>query len=114
MCVLFGCGPSYARIQIHEDMIRDEARTESYRDAILQNRHLFEGKVVIDVGCGTGILSMFAVLAGARHVYAMEMSDIADMAVKVWRGARAAHVHGLSDSFAADYRGQRHEQSHHR
>jgi ribosomal protein L11 methylase PrmA len=35
-------------------------RTKSYRDAIYQNPHLFKDKVVLDVGCGTSILSMFA------------------------------------------------------
>jgi 2-polyprenyl-3-methyl-5-hydroxy-6-metoxy-1,4-benzoquinol methylase len=74
---------TYDRIHIHEDMLKDAARTTCYRDALLKNRHLVEGKVVVDVGCGTGILSMFAVLAGARHVYALEMSEIADVAVKV-------------------------------
>jgi predicted RNA methylase len=42
-----------------------------------------KGKVVLDVGCGTGILSMMAARAGAKHVYAVEMSSMADIAVKV-------------------------------
>lgn len=38
---------------------KDEVRTRSYRDSIYQNGHLFKDKVVLDVGCGTSILSMF-------------------------------------------------------
>jgi protein arginine N-methyltransferase 1 len=41
-------------------MLKDDVRTRSYRDSIYQNRHLFKDKVVLDVGCGTGILSMCA------------------------------------------------------
>lgn len=37
---------------------KDDVRTRSYRDAIYQNKHIFKDKVVLDVGCGTGILSM--------------------------------------------------------
>jgi len=47
--------------------------------------------VVLDIGCGTGILSMFAAQAGAKHVYAVDMSDIADTAREIVR------ANGLSD-----------------
>ena len=54
-------------------------RTKSYMNAIEQNKHLFKDKIVLDVGCGTGILSMFAARAGAKKVFAVECRyDIAD------------------------------------
>ena len=56
---------------IHEEMLKDQVRTLTYRNAMYHNKHLFRGRIVLDVGCGTGILSMFAVKAGAKHVYAV-------------------------------------------
>jgi len=61
-------------------MLKDKVRTLSYRNAIYQNQHLFKDKVVLDVGCGTGILSLFAAKAGARLVIGVDMSDIIDQA----------------------------------
>jgi len=57
---------SYAHFGIHEEMLKDEVRTLTYRNSMFHNKHLFKDKVVLDVGCGTGILSMFAAKAGAR------------------------------------------------
>jgi protein arginine N-methyltransferase 3 len=67
---------SYDSIGIHSEMLKDRVRTEAYRDAILGNKQWFEGKVVLDVGCGTGILSMFAAQAGAACVIALDASQI--------------------------------------
>ncbi|CAE6462512.1 unnamed protein product [Rhizoctonia solani] len=74
---------SYAHFGIHEEMLKDTVRTTSYRNAMYNNSHLFKGKTVLDVGCGTGILSMFAAKAGAKHVVGIDMSNIIDQAQKI-------------------------------
>jgi len=40
---------------IHETMLKDTVRTDAYRDFIYNNKHLFKGKIVLDIGCGTGM-----------------------------------------------------------
>ena len=74
---------SYSNFDIHETMLRDETRTLAYRDSMYRNKSLFDSKVVLDVGCGTGILSLFAATAGARKVYAVEKSGIAKYAERI-------------------------------
>jgi len=82
---------SYDHHGIHEEMLKDDVRTRSYRDAIYQNRHIFKDKVVLDVGCGTGILSMFAVRAGAKHVIGVDMSSIIEKAREI------VAINGMAD-----------------
>ena len=70
-------------------MLVDNVRTGSYGQAISQV--VKKGDVVVDVGCGSGILSFLACRAGAKHVYAIESEDVIEMAKLV------AAKNGLQD-----------------
>ena len=48
-------------------------------------RATLRGKTVLDVGCGTGILSMFAARAGAKKVIGIDMSEMALHAQQIVR-----------------------------
>ncbi|PRP73095.1 protein arginine N-methyltransferase 2 [Planoprotostelium fungivorum] len=73
----------YGRLDIHNEMIRDEPRTLAYRDGLKSLGEKIRGKVVMDAGAGSGILSFFSAQAGAAKVYAVEASDIAPWTRKV-------------------------------
>ena len=67
-------------------MLSDQVRTESYRDALINNSSTsVEGRRVLDIGCGTGILSMFAARAGASRVVGVDCSDILYSAMDIVR-----------------------------
>jgi precorrin-6B methylase 2 len=66
----------------HARMLHDDRRTSDYLAAIAQA--VRPGDVVLDIGTGSGVLAIGASRAGARHVYAVEASDIAEVAERVF------------------------------
>ncbi|XP_071275085.1 histone-arginine methyltransferase CARM1 [Agelaius tricolor] len=70
----------YGYLSQQQNMMQDYVRTGTYQRAILQNHSDFKDKIVLDVGCGSGILSFFAAQAGARKIYAVEASTMAQHA----------------------------------
>ncbi|NUP07092.1 MAG: hypothetical protein HOW73_13640 [Polyangiaceae bacterium] len=63
---------------VHVAMLNDVARTDAFLRAVRQTVRPTD--VVVDIGTGTGILAIAAAKAGARRVYAIESSEIADVA----------------------------------
>ncbi|KUL81796.1 hypothetical protein ZTR_09347 [Talaromyces verruculosus] len=82
---------SYDSLNVHEKMIKDDVRTRSYLTAIEDNPQLFKDKIVLDIGTGTGILSMFAIRAGAKHVYATDISNM------IHNARILAQMNGMAD-----------------
>jgi protein arginine N-methyltransferase 1 len=71
----------FGSVLTHLGMLKDSLRVLSYRSAIERQAR---GKVVVEIGCGTGILSLFAARAGARRVIAIEESKIAEVAARMF------------------------------
>lgn len=64
---------SYRDVAMHKVMLQDVVRTDAYEKAI--KTVVGPGHSVLDFGCGTGILSMFAARAGAKKVIAVDRSS---------------------------------------
>ena len=71
---------SYAELYHQKQMLMDHNRMRAYHDAIMLNRGMFENKVVLDVGTGSGVLAIWAAKAGAARVIAVEFTDMANHA----------------------------------
>ena len=80
----------YGEFEVHRTMIRDRVRTDAFHRAI--NAVVCPGDTVLDVGAGSGILSMFAARAGAARVYAVERTPIAGLAEQL------AAANGVADT----------------
>ncbi|HEY5959853.1 MAG TPA: class I SAM-dependent methyltransferase [Polyangiaceae bacterium] len=70
----------YQLLANQQIMLEDVHRTSKYHSGIQENATDFRGKTVLDVGAGTGILSLFAARAGAKKVYAVEGTAAAEYA----------------------------------
>ena len=66
----------------HARMLHDDRRTSDYIAALREA--IRPDDIVLDIGTGSGVLAIAAARAGARHVYAVEASDIADVAERVF------------------------------
>lgn len=71
----------YKDLPMHKMMLKDRARCEAYQQALA--RWVKPSDIVLDMGAGTGILSMFAAQAGARKVYAVERTGIVEVTRKL-------------------------------
>lgn len=70
----------YSSASFHIRLLNDKTRTSSFIHAIKQS--VKTGDIVVDIGTGTGVLAIAAAKYGASHVYAVEPSDMGELAKK--------------------------------
>ncbi|EOA37962.1 hypothetical protein CARUB_v10009430mg [Capsella rubella] len=83
---------TYSFLYHQKDMLSDRVRMDAYFNAVFQNKHHFEGKTVLDVGTGSGILAIWSAQAGARKVYAVEATKMADHARALVKANNLDHI----------------------
>ena len=70
--------PEYDKLWQQRLMLEDRERNEAFKEAI--GKIVKPGDVVLDMGAGTGFLSILSAQAGARKVYAIEVTKMAQFA----------------------------------
>ena len=97
-------------------MMLDDPRAELYAEAL--RRSVRPGSVVVDLGAGTGIWTMYACALGARRVFAIEPGDVISLAIDaakangfldritfIQRDSSRARIDEPADVVVADIRG---------
>jgi protein arginine N-methyltransferase 1 len=80
---------SYRDVAMHKVMLQDVVRTDAYEKSITEVVKPLH--TVLDFGCGTGILAMFAARAGAKKVIAVDRSPFIKTAKEI------AQTNGLNN-----------------
>ncbi len=89
---------SAQELREHVKYLTDAPKLAAYREAL--RRVMPSDAVVVDLGCGTGLLGLIACQLGARKVYAMDGGAIIAVAAEVAAAAgfadRIEHIEAMS------------------
>jgi SAM-dependent methyltransferase len=91
---------SLGELSEHRLYWADSVKIDRYRRALASL--ITPDSVVLDLGCGTGLLGLLAVQLGARHVYAVDSGSIIALAEQIaaanGAGDRITHIRSMSTS----------------
>jgi SAM-dependent methyltransferase len=92
-------GSTGSVLEEHLGYVADVARLEIYKEAIA--KAVEPGDIILDLGCGSGVLGMLCLQAGADHVYAVDDSAMIDVAresvLRSGQNNRATFIRGRSN-----------------
>jgi len=87
-----------SRLDEHLGYIADSLRLARFEAAV--NAVVRQGDSVVDLGCGTGILGLLCLRAGAARLYAIDSTEMLEVArdtfVRAGYSAHAKFLHGIS------------------
>ncbi|KAK1312225.1 Protein arginine N-methyltransferase PRMT10 [Acorus calamus] len=83
---------TYGFLYHQKEMLSDRVRMDAYYNSVFKNRHHFDGKTVLDVGTGSGILAIWCAKAGARRVYAVEATKMTEHARQLIKANRVENI----------------------
>ena len=90
----------FTNLRAHEVMLSDRVRVEAYREGL--RRNITPGSVVVDLGTGSGILSLLAAAQRPRIIYAIDHSNFIEIARTIAgrnAGVPIEFVHANSRTF---------------
>jgi protein arginine N-methyltransferase 1 len=87
-----------SRLDEHLGYVADSLRLARFEAAV--NAVVRQGDTVVDLGCGTGVLGLLCLRAGAAKLYAIDSSEMLEVArdtlIRAGYSARTEFQHGIS------------------